>query len=85
MVASVNDTEMIDSISTRSAAVVWRMAHGWRPTTREVAALVGLSMGGAWAMMARMSRGVPIALGSDKRWYDLTLHDLRCVDHDVLR
>ena len=80
----MSEPDTIDSISTRAAAVVWRMAHGWRPTTREVAALCGIGMGGAWAMMARISRGVPIALGEDKRWYDLTLHDLRRVDRDVL-
>ena len=73
-----------DTVSTRAAAVIWRMAHGWRPTTREVAALCGIGMGGAWALMARMSRGVPIALGDDKRWYDLTLCDPRGVDRTVL-
>lgn len=81
----MNDSDIADSVSTRAAAVIWRMAHGWRPTTREVAALCGIGMGGAWALMARMARGVPIALGEDKRWYDITLHNQRGVDHDVLR
>ena len=78
--------EMADTISTRAAIVVWRIGRGWRPTTREVAALCGIGMGGAWAMMARISRGVPIALGCDKRWYDITLaHDQQGVDRAVIR
>jgi hypothetical protein len=37
-------------------------------------------------MMARISRGVPIALGCDKRWYDITLHyDPQDVDRAVVK
>ena len=84
--STIQQEETADTISTRAAIVVWRMAHGWRPTTREVAALCGIGMGGAWAMMARIRRGVPIALGCDKRWYDITLHyDPQDVDRAVVK
>jgi hypothetical protein len=53
--------------------VAWRLAKGWTPTTREVANVCGLTMGGAWKMLNEMSTEIPIALGPDRRWYDITL------------
>jgi len=71
--AMMDDELRPDSAHRRSGAVAWRMAHGWTPTTRQVATMCGLSMGGAWKMMNEMSTEIPITLGPDRRWRDITI------------
>jgi hypothetical protein len=69
------DDDALDTASERAAAVSWRIAHGWQPTTRDVATLTGLTINGAWRLMNRMQRSVPIYLDGDRRWRDLVGHD----------
>lgn len=51
-----------DSLVTteRVAIVAWKLAAGASPTTSEIAAMVGISRSGAWEMMSRLSRVLPI-------------------------
>lgn len=66
-------SDELDTASERAAAVSWRIAHGWEPTTRDVATLTGLSMAGAWRLMMRLSRAIPLHLDTQtKRWHDFT-------------
>lgn len=44
----------------RIAVVVWRLAAGYRPTTAEIAVSAGISRSGAWEMMSRLSRVLPV-------------------------
>ena len=44
----------------RAALVTWRLAHGEGMQTRDVAELTGLTMVGAWYMMQRLARVIPI-------------------------
>jgi hypothetical protein len=69
----MTEEDRAHGVSLRSALVVWRMARGWRPTTREVAECTGLQVNSAWALMSRLAGGLPIVLGDDSRWRDITL------------
>ena len=44
----------------KAALVAWHLAHGECLQTRDIARLTGLSMTGAWQMMQRLSRVIPI-------------------------
>jgi len=52
----------------RTARLAWRFAHGARLTVAEVANLTGLTLRGAYALLATMSRVVPIFAAADGRW-----------------
>jgi hypothetical protein len=72
----IQTDEQADTATLRAAMISWRMAHGWRPSTREVATLCGIGMSGAWRLMNRMVLSVPIAYDQHSRtWYDVTLRD----------
>ena len=49
-----------DTITERAALVAWHLAHGEIMQTRDVAELTGLSMWGAWHLMLRLSRVIPV-------------------------
>lgn len=51
----------------RSAIVIWFLARGHSFTTLEIAALTGLTRQGAWQMMDRLARQLPLAL-EHSRW-----------------
>ena len=49
-----------DTITERAALVVWHLAHGECMQTRDVVAITGLTRQGAWDLMQRLSRVIPI-------------------------
>lgn len=51
----------------RVALVVHRLAHGEAATTQEIAEWTGLTRFGAWDMLSRISRVLPITI-INKRW-----------------
>jgi alkylated DNA nucleotide flippase Atl1 len=61
---------MLDTltVSERVALVVLELATGKRLTTRQVAELCGISRQGAWLLLCRISRVVPLGYG-DGVWY----------------
>lgn len=52
----------------RIALVSWALLLGKAYTTREVAELTGLTWGGAYRMLCRMSRVLPLYQHDDGRW-----------------
>jgi len=44
----------------RAALVTWHLAHGQGMQTRDVAKLTGLEREGAWRLMQRLARVIPI-------------------------
>jgi hypothetical protein len=48
--------------SERVAVVVWRLAQGEALTTQQAAQLAHLGSAGAWALLSRASRAIPITL-----------------------
>jgi len=56
-------------VTTERVAVVVRLLTlGRRLTTAQVAEMVGVGRGGAWAMLSRIARVTPLYLGEDGRW-----------------
>jgi len=58
----------LDTASERVAVVVLRLARGGALTTRQVSELTGLTRMGAWYLMSRIARVVPLA-NIDGRWF----------------
>lgn len=48
--------------SERVALVVWYMAHGMALSTQEIMKITGLTNDGAWSLMNRICRVLPIYL-----------------------
>ena len=44
----------------KAALITWHLAHGAGMQTRDVAKLTGLTMVGAWYMMQRLARVIPV-------------------------
>lgn len=59
----------------RVGVVAWRLAQGVQMTTYDVAEWTGLTHSGAWYLLTRLSRVLPIVL-IDKHW--------QCVNGGVL-
>lgn len=59
------DDELIPT--ERIGLVVWRLWHRRALTTVEIAELAGVTRAGAWAMMDKLSRKLPIVL-VDGEW-----------------
>jgi hypothetical protein len=59
---------MVDTPSERVAVVVWALMHGQRLTTRQVATLSGLSVQGAFGLMCRISRVLPLYQDEQNVW-----------------
>jgi len=69
-------TECTELITTeRVGLVVHRLTLGEAATTAEIAAWVGLTRFGAWEMLDKLSRVIPLALIGG-RW--------RCVNRDAV-
>ena len=47
-------------ITERAALIAWHLAHGEGMRTSDVVALTGLERQGAWKLMCRLSRVLPI-------------------------
>lgn len=54
----------------------WHLWHGEGMTTAQAAELIGYSDGGAWRLLAAMSRYVPVYQDSDGFWRLLVSHEL---------
>lgn len=52
----------------RAAKIAWRLALGERLTTRDVILLTGLSYSGAWYLMMRISRVIPVLCNELGEW-----------------
>ena len=65
-----------DTITERAALVTWHLAHGEAMQTRDVANLTGLGMAGAWILMQRLSRAIPIYQDDRGFWIVCTCREL---------
>lgn len=52
----------------RAGKIAWLLAQGERLTTNEIARLTGLTRGGAWYLMMRISRVVPVVCDERGEW-----------------
>ena len=50
----------------RVAVTVWLLSQGWQLSTKDIASLVGITSQGAYQMMDRVSRVVPVVLDAGK-------------------
>jgi hypothetical protein len=57
-----------DTITERAALITWHLAHGEMLQTRDVAEMTGMTMAGAWILMIRLSRVLPIYQDDCGRW-----------------
>lgn len=60
----------------RAALITWHLAHGERITTAEIASLTGLTWAGAWFLMRRLSRVLPIYQDDQGGWVVCALREL---------
>ena len=63
----------------RAASIAWRLCEGARMTTREVAERTGLELRGAYHMMNKLARVLPITLDDCGHWVraDALVHRVR--------
>jgi len=64
------------SAQEKAALIAWHLAHGEGMTTNEVAEITGLTWGGAWRLMDRLSRVLPIYRDEDGMWSVCALKEL---------
>jgi hypothetical protein len=50
-------------VTERAGLVAWKLARGARLTNREIQRMTGLGQPGAWLLMGRLSRCLPIWFG----------------------
>lgn len=53
-------------VTERAGRVAWRLAQGERLTNREIQRLTGLGQSGAWLLMGRLCRALPITFFEGK-------------------
>ena len=68
----------------RVAIVVYRLVSGQRGTTADIAEWVGLTRFGAWDMLSRISRVLPVAI-IDGCWQYANMEMLESENGDGLR
>jgi hypothetical protein len=56
------------TVTERAAFIGWRLMVGDKWTTQEVASLLGMSWQGAFMLLSRTSRILPISQDEFKRW-----------------
>lgn len=61
-----------DVAQERAAVISWKLAHGERLTTSQIAALCSTTRQAAWHMMSHLSRILPIHLNDDDQWQEFT-------------
>ena len=64
------------SAQEKAALIAWHLAHGEGMTTGEVASLTGLTQSGAWRLMDRLSRVLPIYRDDGGMWSVCMLKEL---------
>ena len=62
----------------RIAIVVWHLAHGDSFRTSDISAMTGLSRQGAYAMMCKVSRILPVYQSDDGNWQVLAMREAEC-------
>ena len=71
----MSDTPREDLVAQeRAALLAWAFAHGWQPTTRQVADKMGLTYHGAWFLLERLARVLPITRDDsvgEAYWYSM--------------
>lgn len=60
----------------RVGIVAWRLAQGNRASTAEIAEWTGMTHSGAWYLLMRLARVLPIGI-VDKHW--------QCINVDMLQ
>jgi len=68
----------VDTITERAALVTWHLCHGESLQTRKVAEMTGLTMQGAWQLMQRLSRTIPIYQSEQGYWRVCAFRELEC-------
>ena len=72
-----------DTVTERVGLVVWHLAHGESMQTRSVADLTGLTMPGAWYLMTRLSRAIPIYQDDQGFWVVCAMLELEYAGMEV--
>jgi hypothetical protein len=60
----------------KAALVTWHLAHGEELTTAEIALMAGLTFQGAWFLMIRLARVLPIYRNDAGVWAVCVLREL---------
>ena len=60
----------------KAALITWHLAHGEEITTTEVAHMAGLTWAGAWFLMERLSRVLPIYRDDRGVWTVCAIREL---------
>jgi len=63
----------------RVGVIVWHLAHGDALTTAQVADLAGVSRQGAYQMLQKLSRAIPILCFSGE-WMPAVMAEVLCPD-----
>jgi len=67
----------------KAALITWHLAHGEGMQTRDVAEMAGLSMPGAWYLMQRLSRVIPIYQDDRGFWVVCAMLELEYAGMEV--
>ena len=59
---------MCETPTERVAVIVLALAHGRRLTTRQAAEITGLTLNGAFVLLCRISRVLPLCQDVDEQW-----------------
>jgi hypothetical protein len=68
------------TITERAALVTWHLAHGEGMTTTNAAEMAELTYDGAYKLMRRLSRVLPIYQNDSGVWCVCALQELECVE-----
>lgn len=66
----------------RISVIVWQLAEGEALTTAQVAELAGISHDGAYKMLQKMSRAIPI-LCFDGEWMPAVMAEIKYLEDDL--
>jgi hypothetical protein len=73
------DDRELSTVTERVGLVVWHLVHGEAMQTRDVAEMTGLGMAGAWILMVRLSRVIPIYQDEQGMWLVCACRELEGV------
>lgn len=63
----------------KAALITWHLVHGEAMQTKDVAKMAGLSMVGAWYLMQRLARVIPIYQDDQGFWVVCAMMELEYV------
>lgn len=67
----------------KAALITWHLAHGEGMQTRDVAKMAGLTMPGAWYLMQRLARVIPIYQDGQGFWVVCAMIELEYAEIGV--